>query len=116
MNNPSLHRITHFTSLNAEVGSVLNFENMKMAFFMLRSVSHPLRKKILHLLEKNGPLSVSEIYMKLRVEQSVASQHLSVMRSAGVVKTVRVGKFIHYSLNEERIHEISQHIKGLNRV
>ncbi len=116
MNNPALHRITALTSLNTEVSSVLNFENMKKAFFMLRSVSHPLRKKILHLLEKSGPLSVSEIYMKLRVEQSVASQHLSVLRTAGVVKTVRIGKFVHYSLNEDRILEISQHIKGLNRV
>src|SRR5687767_7682862 len=92
--------------------SLLDFEVMKKAFFTLRSVSHPLRKKILSLLEKCGHLTVTEIYIKLRLEQSVASQHLSVLRAAGVVKTERDGKFVHYSLNKERISDIANHIKG----
>jgi len=85
----------------------------KGAFFTLRSVSHPVRKKILELLEKHAPLTVSEIYIRLRLEQSVASQHLSILRAAGVVKTERSGKFIFYSLNKERMAEIARHVEGL---
>ena len=42
------------------------------------------------------------------MEQSVASQHLAILRRAGVVTTERDGKFIFYSLNVERIREISK--------
>ena len=86
---------------------------MKKAFFTLRSVSHPLRKKILNLLEKESGLTVTEIYIRLRIEQSVASQHLSVLRSTGVVKTKRDGKFVHYYLNRDRMEEIANHVEGL---
>lgn len=91
----------------------LDFDMTRKAFFVLRSISHPLRKKMIQLLEKHTPLTVTEIYIKLRIEQSVASAHLSVLRAAGVVKTVRNGKFIHYSLNKERISDITRHIAGL---
>jgi len=113
--NPATHHKPTLPELRVETSTLLNFETMKNAFFMLRSVSHPLRKKILHLLEKTSHLTVTEIYIKLRLEQSVASQHLSVLRAAGVVKTERVGKFVHYSLNQERIEEIANHIKGLTK-
>ena len=108
----TVHKST-FSGLREENRTLLDFDVMKKAFFTLRSVSHPLRKKILHLLEKNGPLTVTEIYIKLRLEQSVASHHLSVLRTAGAVKTERDGKFVHYSLNKERISAIANHIKGL---
>ena len=43
-------------------------------------------------------MTVTDIYVKLRLEQSVASQHLAILRKAGVVQTERDGKFIFYSL------------------
>ena len=65
------------------------------------------------MLEENKKLTVTEIYVKLRLEQSVVSQHLAILRRAGVVKTTRDGKFIYYSLNKERIAEIADLVEEL---
>ncbi|HXH17615.1 MAG TPA: metalloregulator ArsR/SmtB family transcription factor [Chitinophagales bacterium] len=102
-------------SKKSEAGTfaVFDFDVLKKAFFVLRSVSHPLRKRMLKLLDEHKKLTVTEIYIKLRIEQSVASQHLSVLREAGVVKTQREGKFIFYSLNTSRIAEIADSIEKL---
>jgi len=51
--------------------------------------------------------------VKLRLEQSVASQHLAILRKAGVVLTERNGKFIFYSLDKGRLGHISTIVEDL---
>jgi DNA-binding transcriptional ArsR family regulator len=58
-------------------------------------------------------MTVTELYVKLRIEQSVASQHLAILRRADVLKTHRDGKFIYYSINTSRVDEIADLIKQL---
>jgi DNA-binding transcriptional ArsR family regulator len=79
----------------------------------LRAINHPLRKQIMTMLEETPKLTVTEIFIKLRLEQSVASQHLAILRKAGVLATERDGKFIYYKLNEDRIKEISTIVNDL---
>lgn len=87
----------------------LDYARLKKAALTLRALYHPLRKHILGMIEANKKMPVNQIYKKLKIEQSVASQHLAIMRRAGVVSTVRDGKFIYYSINAKRLAEI----KGL---
>jgi len=49
----------------------------------------------------------------LRLEQSVASQHLAILRRAGVVITDRQGKFIYYSLDRGRLTQINKLVEEL---
>ena len=65
------------------------------------------------LLNSWQKITVTEIYVRLRLEQSVASQHLAILRKAGIVNTERDGKFIFYTVNYKRIDEISQFVKDL---
>ena len=58
--------------------------------------STKLRQRIIEVLEESDNMTVTDIYIKLRLEQSVASQHLAILRRAGVVITDRQGKFIYY--------------------
>ena len=51
--------------------------------------------------------------MKLRIEQSVASQHLAILRRADIVNTTRDGKFIYYTLNEEKLRVIANLVEEL---
>jgi len=46
------------------------------------------------------------LYVKMRLEQSVASQHLAILRRAGLVSTTRNGKFIYYTPSYTRIAEV----------
>ena len=92
----------------------LDYGELRKAVLVLRAVNHKLRQRVIHLLEETDEgMTVTDIYIKLRLEQSVASQHLAILRRAGVVKTERNGKFILYSLNKDRIAQISSLVEEL---
>ncbi len=93
----------------------IDYNQLRKAVLVLRSVNHKLRQSIIQLLDDNKRLTVTEIYVKLRLEQSVASQHLAILRRSGVVNTERDGKFIYYSLNHDRIEEIGNLVEELAR-
>lgn len=91
----------------------LDFLHMKKASLILRALNHKLRQQIIKLLDEQKKMTVTEIYVKLRLEQSVASQHLAILRRAGIVLTLRDGKFIHYAVNYNRINEINTFVENL---
>ena len=79
---------------------------LKKAALIFRAINHKLRQQIIKFINQNGRITVTQIYVKLRLEQSVASQHLAILRKAGFVTTERDGKFIFYSVNHDRLSEI----------
>ena len=84
---------------------------LKRASLVFRAVNHKLRQQVLQLIHQKGRMVVTDIYVKLRLEQSVASQQLAILRKEGLVLTERDGKFIFYSVNYERLkhlHKISE--------
>jgi DNA-binding transcriptional ArsR family regulator len=99
----------------SENGTLLNLNLLgsKKAAMILRAINHSLRQQILRLIDENGKMTVTEIYIQLRLEQSVASQHLAILRKAGFVKTDRDGKFIYYSVNSRRFDELNRFIEDL---
>jgi DNA-binding transcriptional ArsR family regulator len=96
--------------LNTQAGEdaavKVDFINLKKAAMILRALNHKLRQQIVRILDEHKKLTVTELYIQLRLEQSVASQHLAILRRAGIVKTERDGKFIHYTINPDRISDI----------
>lgn len=98
---------------NREREIMINYETLRRSVLILRAINHGLRQDMIKLLEDEGKMTVTDIYIKLRLEQSVASQHLAILRRAGILKTEREGKFIYYSLNKARIKEISEFIEDL---
>lgn len=104
---PTAPIMENFSSVNVDL------YNLKKAAMVLRAINHKLRQQILKLIDESGRMTVTEIYVKLRLEQSVASQHLAILRKAGFVKTERDGKFIYYSVNTERLEELNKFVKDL---
>jgi DNA-binding transcriptional ArsR family regulator len=96
--------------MNLTNGKELAIESLqiKKAALIFRAINHPLRRQMLQLLHENARMTVTEIYIKLRLEQSVASQHLAILRKAGMVNTEREGKFIFYSVNYQRLKQVHQ--------
>ena len=82
----------------------INNEKLQESSEILRALAHPLRLKILEFIDANDLINVNKIYNTLKLEQSITSQHLRILRLAGLVQTQRDGKFIHYSLNYDKIH------------
>lgn len=80
---------------------------------LLQALAHPKRLEILNLLTQKG-LTVTEIYSMLDLPQANISQHLIILRQAGVVSAKREGKAIYYSLiNKKIIHYLPQNFNLL---
>lgn len=84
----------------------LDLDVLKKAALVLRALNHKVRQQILLLIHKNGEITVSQIYAKLRLEQSVTSSHLAVLRKAGIVNTRREGQSIFYTVSYEHLSQI----------
>ena len=96
--------------MKAQPDFPLNYAELRKVVLVLRALNHGFRQKLMNLLHKKGTASVSEIHKALRVEQSVASQHLGVLRREGIVERERQGKFIYYTLNYDRLKELGSMI------
>ena len=64
--------------------------------------SSSTRLEILNLL-KDKQLSVTELIEKTKLSQANISQHLSIMKSRGIVTSNRKGKNIYYKLTNPKI-------------
>lgn len=74
---------------------------------IMRAIAHPLRLRIIRFIDKNRKINVNKIYNKLKLEQSITSQHLRILREAEIVLAERDGKFIYYSLNYDRLKQLT---------
>jgi DNA-binding transcriptional ArsR family regulator len=92
---------------NVKEEMVIDVNQLKKAAIVLRAINHKLRVQILKLIHTKEQIIVSDIYSKLRLEQSVTSQHLAILRRAGFVNTERDGKKIYYSVNYQRLQEVN---------
>ena len=64
---------------------------------VLKTLSNPKRLEIVHLLA-GGPREVGKLAEELGISQPNVSQHLAIMRSAGVVEAERDGREVRYRL------------------
>ncbi len=90
--------------------SHFNVENLQKASEILRALAHPLRLSIIEFIHKNDVINVNKIYNTLRLEQSITSQHLRILRQVDLVSTRREGKYIYYSLNYDRIAYVNDKV------
>jgi ArsR family transcriptional regulator len=67
---------------------------------VLKTLANPRRLEIAHLLA-DGPMTVGHIAERLGLAQPNVSQHLALMRAAGVVEAAREGREIHYRLTDQ---------------
>ncbi len=81
---------------------------------ILRALAHPLRLRILQFIDQNDTINVNKIYNNLKLEQSITSQHLRILRAAGLVDTEKEGKFRHYQINYARIQTVLNAINNFN--
>lgn len=67
----------------------------------LKTLGHPIRIKIVCLLEKNQKLTVNEILEKLQgldIDQPTLSHHLIKLKKASILKSTKIGLNVFYEL------------------
>lgn len=90
---------------------VFNNEKLHYSCELMRALAHPLRLQILGFIDKNDGINVNQIYQALKIEQSVTSQHLKIMKMAGIVSAEKDGKFVTYNIDYNIIERANAAVK-----
>ena len=79
-----------------------------------RAAAHPARRRVLDMLrERDRP--VAEIAAAFRLSRPAVSQHLRILRTAGLIRQRRDGRARVYSLEPLRLRSIAQWIEPYQR-
>jgi DNA-binding transcriptional ArsR family regulator len=76
-----------------------------MVVKVFKALGHPIRYKIMKFL-LDGAKCVCKLNENVEFSQSNLSQHLRILKDAGLVKTEKVGLNIFYSLSNEEIKHL----------
>ena len=76
---------------------------------MLKSMSHPIRLKILCLLQ-DKELSVGELREQVKTTNANVSQHLNILRGQGIIDYRKDANFIYHKITDKRILELIKKI------
>ena len=80
---------------------------------LFKALSVETRIRIIELLKEKGPLGVKELAEILEITPSAVSQHLKVLRYAGLVHSERKGYWLPYEIDEaalEHCGEVLSHV------
>ena len=75
--------------------------NTELLAAIFKTLSEPVRLRIVYLLLEAGELCVCDLVDTLDLSQSVVSRHLAYLRNNGLVSTRRDGVWIHYKITEQ---------------
>ncbi|MEI7579864.1 MAG: metalloregulator ArsR/SmtB family transcription factor [bacterium] len=78
---------------------------------LLKLIADENRSKIILLL-KHGEVCVCNLAEQLAIEQSLLSHHLQKLKQADLVIERKVGRWVHYSLNQIRFLELEQEFQN----
>jgi DNA-binding transcriptional ArsR family regulator len=87
-------------------------EVLRIQAEVLGTLAQPRRLAIVHLLAA-GPLEVRRIAAALGVSQPNVSQHLALLRSAGLVEAERSGREVRYQLADPEIVVACEVMRGV---
>jgi len=73
------------------------------------------RIRIIDLLKQRGPLYVNEMADILGITPSAVSQHLKILRHAGLVRNQRKGFWIPYEVDQAALEQCGQVISNVCR-
>lgn len=78
---------------------------LEPAVELLKALAAPVRLAVIEELCR-GPRCVHELVDALGVAQPLVSQHLRVLRGAGLVTSGRRGREVEYSLADEHVSQV----------
>lgn len=87
-------------------------EKLRVSSELMRAMAHPLRLRILAFIDQHGTINVNKIYNTLKIEQSITSQHLRILRDAGVLLAERDGKYIHYTIDYAIVSKVERAVRN----
>lgn len=85
---------------------------MENAISILKGLADKNRFQIIDLLLKHD-FCVGALAHSLGISKAAVSQHLQILRKAGLVRGEKRGYWTHYSVNKKAIYEIADKLKKM---
>jgi DNA-binding transcriptional ArsR family regulator len=79
---------------------------------VMKTLAHPRRLGLLHRLAA-GPANVASLARELGMNQPNTSQHLALLRAAGVVDCERSGREVRYRLSDPEVVVACRLMRGV---
>ena len=87
---------------------MFNWQSVETRAEIFKLLSVETRIKIIELLKTQGPLGAKDIGVTIGITTAAVSQHLKILKQAGLVRSERKGYWIPYSIDEEVMENYRQ--------
>lgn len=87
-------------------------EKVEVVSALLKSISHPIRLKILCILQ-DGEKAVGDIQTAVQTTNANVSQHLTIMRNQGIVASRKEANFIYNRIADARVLDLMNTLQKL---
>ena len=77
---------------------------------IFKALSVPSRIHIVSLLKQHGPMPVKDIATAVGMSSPAVSQHLKILKAAGLVDAQRQGYWVPYAVNVDALHNCCGHL------
>jgi ArsR family transcriptional regulator, arsenate/arsenite/antimonite-responsive transcriptional repressor len=78
-----------------------------------RALAHPARVRIVRLLARRGECVCGQIVLDLPLAQATVSQHLKVLKEAGIIRGQVDGPRVCYCLDAKALERVKELFGGL---
>lgn len=117
--NYSIDELTNFPNvaksriaLSRLIYRDFEMELINKMYMFSRALKHSLRQRIIKEITRRESMTVTQLWIALRIEQSVCSQHLKILRDTGIVQVDKSGKEHYYTINEKKINQVTQSLQN----
>jgi len=83
--------------------TTISVRTVQDAARVLKCICHPVRLRIIELLDNGGAKTVTEIRETIGLEQAAASQHLILMRDKRILTARRDGVHVYYDISDDKV-------------
>lgn len=98
--------------MNETVVSTMTDDKIEFATSMFKLLGHPLRLRIVEILDLRGEMMVNDIAELTEQPQSTVSLYLNKLKNCGLLKSRRDGNQTYYSVNEPKLHILLNCLRG----
>lgn len=101
----------------AEVGrpkiNIPEISDIQEVAMLFRAFNHEIRRKIVEFVLNTPGVTIVDIYICLKLEQSIVSQHIAILKACKVVTTKRQLNMVKYYINLKKINNVNLAINAL---
>jgi len=97
--------------MEGEMNNQKDTKVFSVAARMLKSVAHPVRIEIINYLIGKKRLTVNDLKDRLKITQSMTSQHLAVLKNVGILDCEKQANACYYFIRNKNILKLLDYVE-----